>query len=743
MYSTPFSFRGVVVGAVQFETIFLFVPDDSSRAQELDVSLTRILGDGNISPDLIVFVYFEVEHAQIKPVLLSEHLTERLRSVQRCKAVYGAQIGIRGEIETVDLLSGQSLAALSLSAAEVFDAYRIGGMRLLSRRDGVVVSAAPGSFFLKPSGNRQTYFIRAALLCRTSVEASYVASLLIRAVASAKENYGDSPNVLLVDTLGIAYLAYALAEVSTKVGLMQRRPEIRSFGSYGGIEQIQLVVGQRPLFLISASTSGQLGKEIAARLGANVVGNSVSTLVGSFTSKYPSLIFKLTKDLLPTEPPTTEYFETLNEIRVHGEDFLFSPGKPNVVDLKRPQLPRDFSEQFSRIQGKGFIHHFKRVRVGKAVKPFLIHDLALVGDEQFTEWLRNQARLRIPIAVKRVIHQDDNASRAMGEKLLAQLKEVWGGAAPELTSISELEKLTPVAGEPVVVLAAVAGSGMELMRICRELRRYQPGGGRHFLIGALLARSYRQSQHVLSNLKKSVEPDHYFVSTWCAFSPARVPVEQMHARETALWEQVMKHESYDSFPTLLQNYVVSRKDLVEDRGMPADSIASPFISTPTESNNWSVGESFALWDHQFENRNCPVDVLFTVACWLQNARESGELRLADRLGDGGFQHSVIGPDCFLRFTDPVIQASILRCGQDSEFNYLTSDELSSRASEIIVKFFELREHSRVEFLFALAEGRMRLKPKHLGAVLAVAAEDPCGLTKLLARLTRERYLPTK
>jgi hypothetical protein len=128
-----------------------------------------------------------------------------------------------------------------------------------------------------------------------------------------------------------------------------------------------------------------------------------------------------------------------------------------------------------------------------------------------------------------------------------------------------------------------------------------------------------------------------------------------------------------------------------------------------------------------------------VACWLQNARESGELNQTDRLNDGGFQHAVIGPDCFLRFTDPVIQSSILRCAQDSELNYLASDELSARASEIIVKFIELCEHARVEFLFALSEGRMRLKQNHLLAVIEMADKSGCELTKLMSKNITKNY----
>ena len=742
MYTDPFSFRAMVGGASPVEIIFLFVPDNSTRKEEVDVVLNRILRDGNISPDLVVFVYLKSDHDEVSPVLKDEYVQERFNSIQRCKAVLAVWIEDDGLFGSPESVFGEGFNKLNLSTDELFNAYRKGGMGLLSRREGVVVSAPPGSYFLKPSGNRQTYFIRAALLCRTSVEASYVATLMLRSLAIATKQFGAHPNILLVDTLGIAYLAYALAEIAIRANVFKRRPEIRSFGSYGGIKRIKLGASQRAMFLISASTSGKLCEEIVEHLGDDAARQSISTLLGSFESAFPSLIFKLTKDFLPVDNATKAKFETLSEIRVHGEDFLFSPGSPNVVDLKHPQMPKGFSQRFPRLQGKGLIHHFRKAKQGKNVKPFLIYDSALVKDVQFITWVQSQAVLRVPIAVKRVIYQDDAASRVMGELLLNHLEKLWSGVLPILTSIKELEALEHTDSEPVVVVAAVAGSGMELMRICRELRRYQPNGGRQFLIGALLARSNRQLQHMLSSLKRSVEPTEYVVSTWCEFSPARLPIEQMHERERALWGHVTESEMIFPLSTAVKDYAGARKQAVDNDGMPTDDfpVFPPFISPINSVGSWAVGETFALWASKIENRNCPVDVLFTVACWLQNARESGEFNPLDRLSDGGFQHAVIGPDCFLRFTDPVIQASILRCAQDSELNYLASDELSARASEIVVKFIELREHARLEFLFALYEGRMRLKDKHLLAVADAADDDCCELTKLLSAYVRKRYL---
>lgn len=739
-----FAFRAVVQSnSKRLETFFLLAPDAFVREQELDFAITRLLADGGISPDIFVCVYFEPDEVHALKMLAQPALKVRLESTKRCKAILAIRISSDGSFKNVQSVLGAPFESLGISPEALFESYRHGGMSLLAQRDGVVVNAAPGSYFLKPSGNRQTYFIRAALLCRTSLEATYVASLLLSALSVAKRGYGDrSPNLILVDTVGIAFMAYALVDVGVRVGFFDSRPEIRSFGSYGGVDRISPGIAQLPFFLISASTSGQLAKQIQDNPSRPNIANAITTILGAFDGEFPSLVYRLTSAELPIEAQGKEFFDTLSEIRVHGEDFLFSPGAPRAVDLKRPHLPREFGKQFGLIQGKSLVKYFKKTRQGKPEKPFLIFDKGLVEDDGFKAWLFDQAKLRFPIAVRRIIYQDDTASKLMGEILISQLSELWKGKSPVLTSIGELEDLDPNISEPIVVVAAVAGSGMELMRICRELRRYQPEGGRYFLIGALVARSYRQLLQVRSNLQQSKKPNHYAIAAWCEFCPARTPLEQMHARELKMWTEVLAASDEVELADEVSSFAKSRKLQLEDIGIPRSEIvqANPFISTDLTHEIWNIGKSFALWDHKFTENNCPVDVLFTVACWLQNARESGELKLVDRLHDGGFQHVVIAPDCFLRFTDPVIQASIFRSGHDSEFNYVTSDELSARATEIIVKFIELDEGAKCEFLFALSEGRMRLKKNHLQQVLQSAESGPSAIVKLLANRARARYL---
>jgi hypothetical protein len=96
MHTAPFSFRTMVIGKQPLETIFILAPDDRTSAQDVDVSITRLLRDGNISPDLIVFVYLRTDKEIILPMFKSTYVLERIKGIHRCKVALTVQIDDEG-----------------------------------------------------------------------------------------------------------------------------------------------------------------------------------------------------------------------------------------------------------------------------------------------------------------------------------------------------------------------------------------------------------------------------------------------------------------------------------------------------------------------------------------------------------------------------------------------------------------------------------------------------------------------
>lgn len=699
-----FSFRGEIEWDGQRgDAAFTYVPGFDIVASDLERDMVNLLNDGVISPDWFVYVTPVTEHESVLGLLKSELLSERFGNLKRCKGVALALFDNTGTFSEIVWIKSTDGGFVPPGLDQILFSVRSAGLAFLTEREGVITQAPPGAYFRNPSQCPRSYFIRATLLCRNGAEASFVAFGLLPLVAKAKTIYGKCPNIIWVDTISIAYIAYALSELGKRLCGFSSYPDIRSFSSYKGLRNTSPNIGDYPIFLISASTSGSMAKDLVSHSQNRIKPETISTILGAFDAPFPQLLYAIPES---QRGRNIESVDTLREILVSGEDFLFNPGEPIAVVLKRLQLPKGFSKSFQKIQGKGLVHYFKRFSASKQPKAFFIEGSALAADDEFKHWLVSKARGALPATVRRIVYQNDEGSRLMAQIVQDAIAPFHRDNAPEILSIESIEEREAQSDETVAIVAAVVGSGMELMRIAKALRRYQPEGSRFFLIGAVLARSYMQLEQFKSNLRLANETLTYAVETWCEYAPAANAVHEYKSREADLFGAI----AHVPEETLLGNFAVERLEILGSQGVVYKDApkGEPFISLSHADSAFDVGKGFALWK-EFKNNRCPIDVLFTVACWLQNARECRSLPNTERLDGGGFQQAIIAPDCFLRFTDSIIQASILRCAHDSELDYRSSLTVSARAAEIVSKFIRLHEESATEFLMALVLKRMRLR----------------------------------
>jgi dimeric dUTPase (all-alpha-NTP-PPase superfamily) len=718
------------------EAVVIFTSAQVSSSV-IDSALTEALQSGRITPDLVLFIAPETHTCTLVKALEEPTLAERFNRLRRAKGV--VVCGFTGEGTVPDPRWIRPPTA-NLDLAQIVTNAREAGLRHLAARDGVVTLAPPGAYFRNPSQAPRSYFIRAGLMCRNSVESAFVAYSLLPVVKNATAFYNAAPNIIWVDTVGIAHIAYALSALGERLHAFENAPEVRSFSSYGGHKDIAPGTDDRPIVLISASTSGALAREVVA-FNKGVPATAVTTILGSFDCAYPELICLLSADQYG---PVIQSTATLREIQVAGEDFLFRPGEPLAVELRRTQLPRDFRRDFRRLQGKRLIHCFKRVSADRRPKPLIFDANSLVNDDDFQLWLKAKAIGSLPSSIARLVYQQDEPSRRMAELVRDALAPFLQDRTPEITSVEELEQLPPQPTATVAVIAAVAGSGMELMRATKALRTYQPQGARHFIIGVLFARTYAQLTQLQSNLSMSADPLTYAVTKWCEFAASPDALSQFRQREMNWLRDCAVSIRNDDAAADLEKFARDRLTKISAEGLirrDHDNIDDQFVSLSDTPSALDLSDGFALWEGTYRPR-CLSDVLFTVACWLQNARENKLLKPTERLDEGGFQQSVIAPDCFLRFTDPVLQCALLRVARDSELDYRSSLPLSARASEILRKFFSLKEEASVEFVMALAFGRMRLRTEDLEQVsdAAMAAFPNDARVLDLSKRIRLKYL---
>lgn len=712
-----FTFSGEVPNSkFSLEALFLFSPV-TPEPHSVDNSLTNFTQTNRISPDLIVFITAKTKAKKLEDVIQSSHVTQRLERFSRCKGILLCPFDENGEPTDPVWIKHPSIAGLTIGS--IFKAARKNGLAHLARADGVITYAPHGAYFRNPSQGPRSFFMRAGLMCRNSTEATFVALALLPVICTAKKLYKQSPNIFFIDTVSIAHIAYALLDLSRELNVLENPPEIRSFSSYDRYAKISLGGNDFPIFIISASTSGGLEKLILKSHNGTVDKSVISTILTAYEEKFPRSLYVLPdKERGPSI--TSISAETLREITISGEDFLFKPSEPKSVELKRTQQAKNFRKSFTqKIQGKGLIYCFKKTRSDRPIKAFLIDGNKLVKHAGFRNWVRKKSIGSLPATVKRIVYQDDLASREMAT-IVRRAITPHCKVPPKVTSATDLITLKPQKDETVVVVAAVAGSGMALMSVTKALRGFQPEGSRYFLVGIVLGRTYSQLRQLNSNLKISDENLTYAVETWGEFAASHDAVMQYWDREKRLLNRIIdkcKNSGVDATTFESRLKIISSSGIIHGKSQTENLY---WALNEKNKKAFEIGDGFALWEKGYAVKECQSDILFTVACWLQNARESKDIPLIDRLEGGGFGQTIITPDFLIRFTDPVIQASILRCANDSELDYRCSSTISARAADILEKFCSIGEESILELLVGIAVERLRFKKKDLDRITSAA-----------------------
>ena len=88
----------------------------------------------------------------------------------------------------------------------------------------------------------------------------------------------------------------------------------------------------------------------------------------------------------------------------------------------------------------------------------------------------------------------------------------------------------------------------------------------------------------------------------------------------------------------------------------------------------------------------------------------------DGLFQTSFVKNVLDPFVFNRFNDGIIQASLLRAARNEELNYSCSKKISADMLMLLKTFLksvdEYQGEAILEFLYALAIGKLRLSKEH-------------------------------
>lgn len=738
-----FSFRFRLLNTDNYaeETLVVFPGLAAFSNQGLAQAIESAL-EKKLLPDKVVILCGLTDFSRLRNAAKENpDLSAAINRGRTIKAVLLAGYDKDGEIKKQTSLRGKSVDKLSSTQIA-----QLGVKALFEKNiDAVLVRAKHGFLFAKPSSRRSNYFIRAEGLALELADASFLAFYLLRFLNDWIVANSRYPEAIYIDSMSIATVAMALIEMRRRLDRNFGYPRVISFHSYEGLPTIASPPRNSSICIISASTSSKLAT--AWRNQFRSTGEEIVTLLSLVGSEIDNKVAY-------TIPTPLDYISKSNSddhsgvrlIRVSGEHFWVEAFPCRSVLLTRKNhCPEKLPKDMQVFVATGAMDCRRRPTPTAAVRALHVSGSNLFSHSDFSLWADLVVEQQIPTSVVTIIFQDDDDSKKLALLVRDRLRKISGVCRKiRLQSDRELASVREKWKGTAVVIAAVIGKGSRLLSVSRDLRDSQQSGARIYLVGVAVAPTVKVIDDLRKNLTYSSCQDRYEVHI---FRPLAVGNEGILDSWTT--EEIF-------LSTALLN---TRNEYLENRQSTllrtGDGLKEKtFFASSCTNLPLALRDEFAFWDFEYiDNRPPPsqADVYLTICRILQHSRESDRIEHDARLSSEVFQHVVLSPDCFSRFNDGIIQAALLRGSFRSELDYrgdaVLSDEMAAICLRIIQSYNLERGEASVEFLIALACGRLRIEPRSLNNILSVLGKDqgfpnfPSHFQILLSKIESENIGP--
>lgn len=681
----------------RFDCCLLFKPSGKTNAADLADAIRdslRII----TYPDAVVIVSVPSEVDEI--FNLCENDQSVLRSLERASnkvTIAICNVEINGDLGVLRFIKNErpELNALSADSASIYEA----GLEQLFSSPNVLMRAPAGFIFLKPSGNRSSYFLRAEEAIFETDRVHFLACSLLFAIYERSQTCSHI-EVIFIDTMAIASVAYVLRDLYVDLYKLSYRPRIVSFHSYGGMEKVGKPFPGKSMCLISASSSMSMQRDWLelTQCGPKEVVTLV-TLTGEVDAD--SALFRLPQrhsDLQSTKDGP------FKDLRIVGENFSPEEIAPKEVLLKVKQHKLTRWGETAPIYSEAKLFTvLRRDECSGNVRPIHLNGELLVKQDCMKEFAGCVVNQKLPVSVKKVIYQNDLPSKELGKYCVCLIENAIGNQIP-LVCADSIRCCEFEDGEGLLIVAAVIGRGTKLLSLSRDLREHHKGP-RQYLVGFHLAERMDDEMRLKSNLE---------------FTPKKWNIElnTMEFLALGVTEDSLSNNEVNVIESLTPDCLTAEiKDrLVSLKGNSSCSNGAFLPPMKTASKSLVLRPDFALWSSDYKEE---VDhsgaVLATVAAVLQRAREfDATVEEEARLSSDAFQQVNLSPENFARFNDGILQAALLRCAHAQELDFFSNKIASSRMKAILIGIFSASDREQgeaaLEFALALASGKMRLAP---------------------------------
>ncbi len=681
--------------------LVIFSPQATIPPGDLYDLLTEDVGT-NLQPDAIVFLVRDNVAATIAAEL-GELGAEDWRvpiGITRMSVVGFTETGARGEVYPVN---GASVAIDDA----IFNALRDRGLReLFHRRDGLV-RPSETTHFVHPSGKHSKAFIRAANLLVLGPEVMFVAMTILKHLASDLE-------YICVDTSSIASVGHAAVQLRQSFDPNYVPPIVNSFSSWPGINgAYDFTQPKRTLALISASTSGNMARELVKRkmllkdrvlilFGLIENASDVSVICNlAGDPRYSDKLSLVTEEYRESDCPLCKADST--PVHFVGDQFLADAIQHVGITITGGDIEVHSKAFLGRYRCLGALGMRLQSNNATAVDSYFV-DVTKLKGSVFEDRVKAACERHVAASTKLIVNADDPGSAQLALKIADHYTPKDAGKPVSANELGEVAA-DSVHGS-VLIVAGCIGSGGCLQSISRDLRDPAGDAPRVYLIGVAkhthhtrhaslrgdLVYSSTDHKHALVILEEITLPERHGPSAW------EVEREALNS--------LVEPGSATALDPDLEERVLGRIAAID--GMQ-DSVDSFFWPAP-DGTPLGLRKTFAFWDGEYDPAHASHgDILFTIACVLENLRDGR----SPRLHRTAFHHGFIAPSTFGRFNDGVIQAAFLRAAMPSELDYSGNGDASREMARLLKRIFGEWERPRgeatIEFLISLMCGRMRLK----------------------------------
>ncbi len=592
-----------------------------------------------------------------------------------------------------------------------------------------ILKAERGFHYVKPSRKHSNYFIRGANLLVRGSEIDFLAFCVARYLA-------HSPSRICTDTGTINSIAYAVSSIIRDMFPDQPTADIDSFGSYAKIDDYPFP--PQCLVLMSATTSNDLAKKLMNR--PNSLPARVVTLIGpstAYSADSPALLTLEDVGAADVRNYSEESCQFCKDgsTAIHIRDEHFLPFTPHT---RAELLNEGHAKQWllgasSRLIGKtAFRVH--PVATQPSRRPSLFIDVEALmestGTGSYSDQFRRMVLHYLPASVTTIVYSDDKSSRQMAQICEEVAKERLNSriellvlSASELFRRSDLDTL----GGTIVVVCGVVNTGSSLTRISLALRNATRKNGILYLSLFTRMPTAADRQRVVSDLTYGKRPaDFNFQSVETLYLP---PSDRggwsVWEREARFLREAL---SGGKCAEASSRVVLERRlQTIDTSGQTG--MLDQLYWNDAQGQALKVRPGFAFWPKEGRNlveKATQADVYFTISAVLHQARNGSDVSTRE-IGKFGraegerpwtqseHQRVALSPYNFARYSDGVIQASLLRVADQRELDYSYSVELSRTLAEIVKQLKEGRTSQTGEafdeFLLALADGRVQLEPQ--------------------------------